>query len=258
MRSTEYLAATLAVLAICRGGSGASQSPNSISLLVKECEENALHLRVDPEPLRRLVGSQRRLVLEDGKSHVLIVVQDCSRSWIDGADVGPTQYTHIWVLIEGAGDVRPVFGAQLTRPTMTWAALFTGSTNARERDFRRNSGTSPEAIKRVSVSGLHSRSRGQVVVGDGMNYSWDVRPATAPTRLVGVNHDVYSPDSAGRVVLRRIQALGQLIGDPVNATLHVVGGTDPRRVIGNGDYPVLVNVFARIWVRTAMAAGPEP
>ena len=101
--------------------------------------------------ISRLGGSEFRLVLEEGKAHVLIVVQDCSEYWIDGENLGPTQEIHVWVMIDGPKDVRPVVGAQQTRPTMTWLSLFDGSTNRQAREVRMAAGSVQVPIEGISL-----------------------------------------------------------------------------------------------------------
>jgi hypothetical protein len=46
-------------------------------------------------------------------------------------------------------------------------------------------------------------------------------PATPLARLVGLNHDVYARDPAGKVVLNRVQALMHLSAGPSRGTLEV-------------------------------------
>ncbi len=241
-----------AVMMVLLASKAAPQTADAGTLLTKQCDENALQLRLAPEPFNEIVGSQFRLAVQDGKTPVVIVVQDCSQSWLGGTDMGPAQYAHVWVLIEGPRDVRPVFGAQQTRPTMTWLSLFAGSTNAREREVRKKSALTPEPLDRVSVGRPGSPAEGRVVLAAGLSYSWDVPAATPSASLVGLNHDVYTRDVAGAVVLRQIQALGNLVGGPAAATLHVVGGTESKRLIGPGDYPVTVTTYAPIWIRTLL------
>lgn len=236
-------------------GQAAAQAESTKNFLQKQCNESTLVLRIDPGPFREAVGTDFSLVLEEGKAIVLIIVQDCSQYWLDGLDLGPTQHNHVWALIEGPQDIRPVVGAQETGPTRTWFSLFAGSTNPRDREARKASGTSPEPIEGVQLHPSGSPSGGQVTVGPGLSYSWSGSPSVQPPRPTGVNHDVYLRDSAGNIVLKRIQAIANHTTEPTQGRLEVVGGVEPRRLIRAGTYPVQVRFFP-VWARVTLGETP--
>lgn len=240
-----------------------AQGQDPVNLLWKQCNEQALAVRLDPEPIQEVVGTDFPLALEEGKARVALIVQDCSQYWLDGKDLGPTQHAHVWVAIKGQQEVRTVVGAQRTLPTMTWFSLSAGSANPRGRELRERSRTSPDPIEKVSLN-LNGQERGgSVSVGDGLSYSWNALSGQKPGRLlgmnastglVGVNHDVYVRGSDGRIVLKRIQALCNLVAGPSEGSLFVIGGTDPSKLIGTGTYQIQVLTFMPVWARVELGA----
>jgi hypothetical protein len=235
-----------------------SQSERPLKYLSKQCNEDAIRLHLDPSPFQNLLGSEFPLALEEGKACVLIVVQDCSEYWIDGEDLGPAQDIHVWVLIQGLEDVRPVVGAERTLPTRTWFNLFTGSSNPRVREAKMASGTMVAPIESVLVDPPGPDRHGRVSLSRELDYSWHVlSPVTPLAGLVGVNHDVYSRDSAGNVVLNRIQALLHVSAGPSQGTLEVAGGPDPLQLISPGTYPVSVSTFFPMWSRATLGLSPS-
>jgi hypothetical protein len=234
-----------------------AQAQDARNYLAKYCNEDGFELRLDPGPFQEAVGPEYTVALEEGKARVVFVVQDCSEYWLDGQDLGPTQHAHFWVLIDGPRDVRPVVGAELTRPTMTWFSLFAGSTNPRGRQRRMASGTAPEPIQGVSLNPPGPQRGGQVTIEPGLSYSWSVSSVTPAVRLLGFNHDVLTRNPEGEIVLKRIQALANVIAGPSQGTLTVVGGSDPRRLIGPGTYPIVALTIFPIWARVTLG-GPPP
>jgi hypothetical protein len=237
--------------------SAQAQSQGARSFAVKRCNEDGFELRLDPGPFQEAVGSDYAVVLEDGKARVVFVVQDCSEYWVDGEDLRPAQHTNLWVLIEGARDVRPVVGAQVTRPTMTWFSLFHGSTSSRGRQLRLASGTAPESIEGVSLDPPGPQRGGRVTVGADLSYSWNMFSVAPPVRLVGFNHDIVMRNSEGKTVFKQIQGLANVVAGLSKGTLTVVGGSDPRRLIGPGTYSITgISIFP-VWARINLG-GPPP
>jgi hypothetical protein len=263
MKTLSLLGAS--ILTVLSVGNGAAQSEDQRNFLFKQCNEYALGLRVDPGPIQEYVGPDFPLVLEDGKAKVGIVVQDCSQYWVDGENLGPNKHAHVWVQIEGPQDIRPVVGAELTLPTMTWFSLSAGSTNPKDREARKKSGTSPTPIKEVLLEFSELNRGGKVVFADGLAYSWKVSSERfdaglgqiiGSAHLVGLNHIVYTRNSSGRVVIKRIQALANMRAGPNKGMLNVVGGTDPSRLINSGTYPIAVYTFLPVWAQVTL--GEEP
>jgi len=60
------------------------------------------------------------------------------------------QFDHI-TTADSLKDVRPVVGAQQTRPTMTWLSLFDGSANLQARETRIAAGSVQVPIESVSL-----------------------------------------------------------------------------------------------------------
>jgi hypothetical protein len=232
-----------------------SQSPSHF--LWKQCNEDAIHVLVDPRPLQDFVGSEFPLKLEEGKARVVIVVHDCSQCWMDGGDVGPTQDVQIWVSILGPDDVRPVVGAEQTLPTRTWFSLFSGSSNPRVRTAKTASGTEQAEIAGLHLDAPGPRRHGRVSLSKDLHYSWEVLGAAPLSRMVGLNHDVYVRDGAGNVVLNQIQALLHVCAGPAKATLTVVGDTNPLPLISPGTYPALVTTFFPMWSRATLGTAPS-
>lgn len=250
MRASRLFLSLAAVL-LGAGHVGAQQE-RAKNFVFKECDQDVIGMRVDPEPLQELVSPDLALLLDEGKARVAIVVQDCSQFWIDGENVGPNQHNHVWVRVEGPDDVRSVVGAQETWPTMTWFSLFIGSTNPRDREVRRASGSLAEPIEGLSLDPPEWPRGGRVILGPDMSYSWRVPSAERFHRLIGVNHDIYERADDGRLFLKRIQALVNATAAPSEGTLEVVGGVDPGKLIGAGSYPVLVYTFFPVWARSTV------
>lgn len=203
---------------------GAPANPDSQrapQFMSKQCNEDAIRVHLDPHPFQQLVGTKFSLVLEDGKAVLLILAQDCSQYWLDGKDLGPTQEIHVWLSIDGPNDTRPVVGAQITRPTMTWVRLFDGSTNPQHRNARMTAGSVLTAIEGVSLDPPGSQRGGRASLGKGLVYSWRVVSAPPPARMVGVNHDVRNPGIAADASVDQIQALVCMSAAASPGTLQV-------------------------------------
>jgi hypothetical protein len=256
MAASRILVVALAVTALLATQADA-QSQRPLHFLSKQCNEDAVQVLVDPRPFQDFVGSEFPLKLEEGKARVVIVVHDCSQYWMDGEDVGPTQEVQVWVSIRGPEDVRPVVGAEQTLPTMTWFSLFSGSNNPRVRTAKTASGTAQAQIEGVLLDAPGPQRHGRVSLSKGLHYSWEVLDATPLSRLVGVNNDVYVRDSAGNVVLNRIQVLLHMCAGRSKATLTVVGATNPLPLISPGTYPALVTTFFPMWSRATLGLAPS-
>jgi hypothetical protein len=245
----------------------ASRSEYQRNFLYKQCNEDVLGFRVNPGPIQHYIGNEFPLLLDDGKAVVCIIIQDCSQYWVDGQDLGPNKHAHVLVQIEGPRDIKPVVGAEVTLPTMTWFSLSTGSTNPRDFEARKKSGTSPTPIEDVVLDLSDANRGGRVTFADGLAYSWTVSsekshaglaPMISSARLVGVNQVIYVKSSSGRVVIKRPQALANVAGGPCKGLLNVIGGTDPSRLIGSGTYPILVHTFLPVWVQETLGEEPPP
>jgi hypothetical protein len=257
MTTSSNLFAAL-LLTVLLGTQTQAQSERPLKFLSKQCNEDAIELHLDPSPFQHFVGPEFSLVLEEGKARVLIIVHDCSQYWIDGEDLGRTQEIRVWVLIHGVEDVRDVVGAERTLPTRTWFTLFDGSTNPRVRAARTASGTAQAPIDGVFLDPPGPQRGGRVSLGRNVNYSWAVTsPATPLARLVGLNHDVYARDPAGKVILNRVQALMHVSAGPSRGTLEVVGGTDAVPLISPGTYQVSVSTFFPMWSRATLGLSPS-
>ncbi len=223
----------------------------------RQCNENAVELRLDPRPFQDLVGPGFSLALVEGKARVLIIVHDCSQLWIDGQEVGPAQEVRVWISIRGLDDVRPVVGAEQTPPTRTWFSLLEGSSNPRVREAKVAGGITEIAVDSVFLEPPGPGRGGRAYLGDSLAFSWRVPSPAAPSaRLLGLNHDVYRRDSTGSAVLNRIQALVHVSADPSPGTLEVVGHGGAVPLIGPGTYPVSVRMFFPMWSRATLGLSP--
>ena len=235
-------------------GTAQSSEEEHRSYLWKQCDEDVLVFYVDREPLERMVPPGHSLALEDGKASVLIAAQNCPTYWFDGEEIGETFEVHHWVAIHGKADVRDVAGAERTLPTMTWFALFTGSTNPRSRE-RWNEVRDAFPRDRNSIARC-ANARGERQ-GFPLRTDWSTRgrrsEGNLSRKMVGVNHDVYSTDSKGSLVYNRIQCLGSLFAWESEGSLKVSGGTEPSKAIGTGTYPAAVHTFLPIWCRASLA-----
>ncbi len=247
MEPARAMVVVLGVTMLSTGRLAAPSEGSAKKFFWKQCDEDVLQVRVDAGPLQEVVGPEFSVVAEEGKALVLIVVQDCPAHWIDGEEIGPTEDVHQWVAIGGPGDVRPVAGAERTLPTFTWFALFAGSSNARIRESWTAAGTPALPLRGVSLHPHAPRQRGRVSVAEGLGFSWQAQSAEPFARLVAVNHDLYARDRAGRIVYHRIQALINVFSWDSPGTMEVVGGTEPRKLIGSGSHPVLMHSFRPLW-----------
>jgi hypothetical protein len=235
-----------------------AQSERPLHFLSKQCNEDAIELRLDPGPFQDFVGSEFSLVLEEGKARVVIVVQNCSQYWIDGDDIGPTQDIHVWVSIRGPEDLRTVIGAERTLPTRTWFYVFAGSSNPRVREAKKAAGTTVAPIEGVFLDPPGPDRGGQVFLNEDLNYSWEVEsPSKPPAYLLGLNHDIYTRDSDGNIVLNQVQALMHVSAGQSTGTLKVVGETNTLPLIGAGNYIVLVQTFFPMWSRATLGLVPS-
>ena len=257
MAASRTLVVALAVAALAATPAEA-QAPRSPHFLAKQCNEDAIAVRVDPRRLQEHVGSAFSLVLEEGRARVLIVVHDCAQYWMDGEDVGPTQETQIWVLIHGLEDVRPVIGAERTLPTRTWFSLFSGSNNPRVREAKGAAGTAQASIEGVVLDRPGPRRGGRLSLSRNLEYSWTAVSATPAVRLLGMNFDVFVRDAAGNVALNRIQALLRIVAANSPGTLNVAGDTDLLPLIPPGTYEASVQTFFPMWSRATLGLPPSP
>jgi len=251
MKSSRFIAGGLLLIYFVVGHV-AAQSERHPSFEWKQCDEDVLGLRVDPSRVRDAVGSEHTLMLEDGQAMIAIFIQDCSQYWIDGTNLGPNQMIHVLARIEGPEDLRPVVGAPHSQPTMYWFGLFTGSTNARDREARMASRTAPEPIVAVSLGAPEYPRGGSATIASDESFSWSIESAEPSVRLLGVDHDVYVRDSDGSLVLKRIQAIGRMVAVPSPGVLNIQGETGLAGVIGAGQYPTLVYTFFPVWARATL------
>ena len=243
-------AAAIAIAALPVTQAGAP-SDRPLHVQTKQCNEDAIEVRLDPRALQDVVGSEFPLVLEEGKARVLIVVHDCTQYWIDGQDLGPAKEVQVWVSIHGLDDVRPVVGAEQTLPTRTWFALLAGSSNPRVRAAKGAAGIVVRPIESVSLGAPGAPGGGRVSLGQSLSWSWQVSsPAKPSARMVGMNLDVYARDPAGNVLLNRIQVLLHVSTGASQGTLTVAGKSDLLPWLGPGTYPVSVRSFFPMWSRT--------
>ena len=234
-----------------------AQAQRSLMFVSRQCNENALDLRLDPRPFQDFAGPGFSLTLVEGKARVVIVVHDCSQLWIDGKDLGRGQEVRIWVSIRGLDDVRPVVGAEQTPPTQTWFTLFEGSSNPRVREAKIASGIPETAIDSVVLAPPEPGRSGRVYLHGNLAFTWRVPSPAAPSaRLLGLNHDVYRRDSTGTVMLTQIQALMHVSAAPSAGTLEVVGRAGAVPLISPGTYPVSVRMFYPMWSRATLGLSP--
>jgi hypothetical protein len=230
-------------------GRPATPQERPLQFMSKQCNEDAIRVRLAPQLFQRMVAPGVSLALEEGQALLLILAQDCSEYWIDGQNLGPTQEMHMWLSIEGAKGTRPVVGAEVTRVTMTWFRLFHGSTNPRARTARTVAGNVETAIEGVSLDVPGTKRGGRVLLTRNLTYSWRTVSAVPPARLVGINHDVLNKTSTGDIVLDRIQALVHAVASASQGTLEVTGDTAMLPWVRAGSYPISVNTFFPIWAR---------
>jgi hypothetical protein len=243
----DFYAALAAMTLICFQANAQTEPGRNYEW--KQCNEDVLGLRVDPVPLRSVLGADFKPVLEAGKAQVAIMVQDCSQYWIDGENLGPNQMVHILVRIEGSPNVESVVGAQRTEQTFTWFSVFAGSNNPLDQKARMASRTSPSAIETVSLEPPEWPRGGSVKLDADLRISWKITSAERSALLMGVNHDVYLRDDADNTVLKRIQAIGNLVAAPSPGVLQVEGDSNLALLIGKGTQPVRVYSFFPIWAR---------
>ncbi len=255
---TKHSPVWLLILTAVISGVVAAQSSadGQKSFLWKQCDEDAILLHIDPDPLARLLPEGHSLALVKGKARVLIAAQDCPAYWIDGEDIGSTLEVHHWVAVNGLSDVRKVAGAELTLPTMTWFALFTGSSNSISREKWISSGTMSYGINSLSLVAPRPEGGGRVSISEELEYSWQIHRGQPIATSVGLNHDVYATNQNGDLVYNRIQCLGSIFGWESLGLLRVSGGTESSKVIGTGTYPVAVHTFLPIWCRASLADAP--
>jgi hypothetical protein len=229
-----------------------AQSERPLHFLSKQCNEDAIEVLLDPQPLQDYVGPAFQLKLKDGKARLVIVAHKCSQYWMDGEDVGSTEEVQVWVSIQGPEDLRPVIGAEQTLPTRTWFNLFSGSDNPRVRQAKGAAGTEQSPIETVFLEAPGPKRRGEISLSRDLRYSWEVPEALPVRRLIGMNQDVYVRDAAGNVVLNRIQVLLRLSSGPAQGTLKVVGRPNLVPCINAGSYPVSVTTFFPMWSRATL------
>jgi hypothetical protein len=185
-------------------------------------------------------------------------VQDCPVWIVQGEDLGPSEEVHMWVSLQGADDLRPLAGVEETLPTMTWFNVFNGTRDPRVREAFAASGTHSQPINDLELSTRAGGQGGSVLIDESLRYSWSSAPSPPFARFVGVNHDIYGRDSNGDIVFNQVQAVMDVSAWGSGGTMTVVGGTDPRVLIGEGTYRVRVNRIARLWAAVSLGRRPAP
>ncbi len=235
------------------GQLGYAQSERTLMYSLRQCNEYALELHLDPRPFQKTLGPEFSLALADGKARVVIIAHDCSQLWINGEDLGPAQEVRVWVSIRGLEDVRPVIGSEQTLPTRTWFSLFEGSSNPRVRELKTAAAINEASVDSVSLDPPGTQGGGRVYLKGDLALSWRVPSPAAPSaRLVGLNHDVYRRDSTGNVALNRIQAVMHVSAGTSPGTLEVLGHEGLVPLINPGTYPVSVRIFFPMWSRATL------
>jgi hypothetical protein len=74
---------------------------------------------------------------------------------------------------------------------------------------------------------------------------------------VGINHDVFSRDSAGNTVLTRIQVVVHVTAGPSPGTLEVTGAPDRLPWLRPGTYPATIQTFFPMWSRATLGLTAE-
>lgn len=244
-------------LMILSGSFFAAQSQQTSMFVSRQCNENAIELLLDPGPFQDFLGSEFSLFLEEGKARVLIVVHDCSQIWLNGEEFGPAQEVRVWVAIHGSGDIRPVVGAEFTRPTQTWYSLYEGTSNPRILDAKTTKSITERQVDSLFLDPPGSQLGGRVYLNGNMQLSWQVPISVVPSvSLVGVNHDVYRKDSTGAVFLNQIQVLLHVSANPSSGTLEIENSESLVPLLKPGTYPVTVRVFFPIWSRATCSLTP--
>lgn len=253
----RLMVALTPIVLLGQSAEGQSQRPLMYSL--RQCNEDAMALRLDPRPFQDAVGSGLALALEEGRARVVIIAHDCSQYWIDGQDLGPAQDIRVWVAVRGIDDVRPVVGAERTLPTRTYLTLLEGSSNPRVRQAKIASGASEASVDSVVLIAPGTRGEGRVYLGGHVALSWRVpSPAAPPVGLLGLNLDVYRRDSTGTLLLNRIQALMHVSTDWSPGTLDVTGRAGAVPMIRSGTYPASVVLFFPMWSRATQGLSSSP
>ncbi|HVP40118.1 MAG TPA: hypothetical protein VMS93_13150 [Candidatus Saccharimonadales bacterium] len=230
-----------------------AQPQQSLMFAVRQCNEYALELHLDPRPFQDFVGPGFPLALVEGKARVVIIVHDCSQLWIDGQDEGLAQEVRVWLSIRGLEDVRPVVGAERTPPTRTWFSLFEGSSNPLVYKVKTAAGIAEASVDSVILDPPGRQGGGRVYLNGDLALSWHVPSPAAPSaRLLGLNHDVFRRDSTGSVVLNQIQAVMHVAADTSPGTLEVTGRPGAVPLISPGTYPVSVRMFFPMWSRATL------
>ncbi len=236
-----------------------AQAQRPLMLSSRQCNENAMELRLDPRPFQDVVGPRFSLALVNGKALVVVVVHDCSQYWIDGESLGPAQDVRIWVAIRGLDDVRPVVGAERTLPTRTWFNLLEASSNPRVREAKVAAGIPDAAVDNVVLVAPGAGGDGKVYLDGSLALSWRIpSPALPSARLVGLNLDVYRKDATDTVLLNRIQALMRVSADPSPGTMDVAVNAAVAPWISPGTYPVSARIFFPMWSRATLERAPGP
>jgi hypothetical protein len=259
MRTAKIISLVIGLTAILIVGQpDHTQAQRALMYASRQCNEHALELHLDPSPFQKIVGPEFSLTLADSKARVVIVAHDSSQLWINGEDLGPAQEVRLWVSIRGLEDIRPVIGAEQTLPTRTWFSLFEGSSNARVREVKVAAVIDEAAVDSVSLDPPGTQPSGRVYLNGNLALSWRVpSPAVPSARLVGLNHDVYRRDSAGKVALNRIQALMRVSAATSPGTLEVVGREGLLPLISPGTYPAYARMFFPMWSRATLGLPPE-
>jgi hypothetical protein len=235
-----------------------AQSQRALTYSSKQCNEYAIEFQLDPRPFQNLVGPGFSLDLSDGKARVIIVVHDCSVFWLNGTDVGPAQEVRVWVSVHGLGDVRPVVGAEQTRPTQTWFSVLEGTSNPRVFEVKRAAGISETRVDSTLLEPPGAGRGGRVYMNGSLAFSWHVpSPAVPSIRLLGLNIDMYRRDSTGNAVLNQIQALMHMSVAPSSGALEVSGLAGVVPSIKPGTYAASVRAFFPMWSRATLGLIPS-
>ncbi len=283
MRATGTKIAVLLVACVFVGWGGPQKEPGAtssgaakgrtpenptLSEVRQQCNEIAAFFPVDLALARRWVPQTYKLAVDaQGKASGALIFLNCPKYfWVttpnspplqEGENTAPGSVVHLWFMLEGAAEVIPVPGAQVTAPTRYAYAVADLVTSPIVARVYRRSGKNAVLISGATLVDHGKGQTGRIIFTNGDKIALDAYTATqlpTPLRYGGnvwhwhVSDPTESGDQLGfhlnpaagnpsNVTTSRVMFLATVPGTPntTQVTIHAERGTPFADYYGTRD-----------------------
>lgn len=180
-----------------------------------ECLEMVSIFEIDKDIANQLVPDEYELDLQGDFVVLILVIQDCENTKLNGKNVGSLELTHCWIAIKGPFDIEPVPGANETYPTFYWYSVLEQTTSNKLIGVLNRIGISEKKVEKIVLAPWANERTGEVVEHGGKTYEtqvgyrwWEMSNEVIPPDIIGINHRVvHKSGNNGRIGKLCIQCL---------------------------------------------------